>query len=143
MKVSECMSRELRVTTPDDSIQDAAVAMAEGDLGFLPVAIDQQLVGIVTDRDIAIRGIGKGCGPETAVMEVMSREVRFCTAEQEAAEVLETMSDYQVRRLPVVDKNRKLVGIVSLTDLALAEAPRTGEALVEIGRPSAQHSQSL
>ncbi|NBW76898.1 MAG: CBS domain-containing protein [Sphingomonadaceae bacterium] len=143
MKISECMSTELRVITPDETIQDAARAMAEQDVGILPVTIDQQLVGIVTDRDIAIRGIGKGCGPDTVIEDVMSREVTCCFAGQDSADVLEAMSTIQVRRLPVVNDNRNLIGIVSITDLAAAEAPRTGQALGEIGRPSAQHSQSL
>ena len=143
MKISECMSSDLCTVTPDDTIQEAAVAMAAQDVGVLPVTIDQQLVGIVTDRDIAIRGIGKGCGPDTAIEDVMSREVQCCFAEQDSAEVLETMSSIQVRRLPVVDDNRKLVGIVSITDLASAQPPRAGQALSQIGQPSAQHSQSL
>lgn len=143
MKVSECMSSEVMVVSPDDTIQDAAIAMAEQDVGVLPVTIEQQLVGIVTDRDIAIRGIGKGFGPDTVIEDVMSREVQCCFAGQDSAEVLETMSQIQVRRLPVVDDSRKLVGIVSLADLAAAEISRTGEALGEISRPSALHSQSL
>lgn len=143
MKVCDCMTGDLFVVTPDDTIQDAAVAMAEQDVGVLPVTIDQQLVGIVTDRDIAIRGIGKGLGPDTPIEDVMSRDVQCCFAQQDSAEVLETMSAIQVRRMPVVDDNRKLVGIVSITDLAMAQPPRAGEALGEIGRPSAQHSQSL
>ena len=143
MKIAECMSSEVHVITPDDTIQDAAIAMAEQDVGVLPVTIDQQLVGIVTDRDIAIRGIGMGCGPDTPIEDVMSREVRCCFAGQDSAEVLATMSQVQVRRLPVVDDARRLVGIVSITDLAAAEASRTGQALGEIGRPSAQHCQSL
>lgn len=121
MKVSECMSSEVMVVSPDDTIQDAAIAMAEQDVGVLPVTIEQQLVGIVTDRDIAIRGIGKGFGPDTVIEDVMSREVQCCFAGQDSAEVLETMSQIQVRRLPVVDDSRKLVGIVSLADLAAAD----------------------
>lgn len=143
MKVSECMSCELQVVTPDHTIQDAAVLMAEQDVGVLPVTVDQELVGIVTDRDIAIRAIGQGDGPDTPVEDVMSRDVRCCFSEQDAAEVLEMMSQIQVRRLPVVDDNRRLVGIVSITDLAAAQGPLAAEALGEIGRPSAQHSQSI
>ena len=124
MKVCDCMTGDLFVVTPDDTIQDAAVAMAEQDVGVLPVTIDQQLVGIVTDRDIAIRGIGKGLGPDTPIEDVMSRDVQCCFAQQDSAEVLETMSAIQVRRMPVVDDNRKLVGIVSITDLAAAQPPR-------------------
>ena len=143
MKIAECMNCDVHVITPDDTIQAAAIAMAEQDVGVLPVTIDQQLVGIVTDRDIAIRGIGMGAGPDTPVEDVMSRAVQCCFAGQDSSEVLATMAQVQVRRLPVVDDTRRLVGIVSITDLATAEAHRTGQALGEIGRPSAQHSQSL
>lgn len=143
MKVSECMSSALQVITPDDTLREAAELMAAQDVGVLPVTIERELVGIVTDRDIAIRGVGKGLGPDTPIEDVMSRDVHCCFPGQDSAEVLETMSTIQVRRLPVVDDNRHLVGIVSLTDLAAIEPPRTGEALGEIARPSARHSQSL
>lgn len=144
MKVSECMSHDVRIAAPDNTMQSAAQAMADIDAGFLPVADDDRLIGIVTDRDIAIRGVAAGQPPETSIREVMSEEVKYCFDDQEVEDVLENMSDIQVRRLPVVDRDKRLVGIVSITDLAgNGDKARAGEALSDIARPSAQHSQSV
>lgn len=144
MKVSECMSHDVRIAAPDNTMQSAAQAMADIDAGFLPVADDDRLIGIVTDRDIAIRGVAAGQPPETSIREVMSEEVKYCFDDQEVEDVLENMSDIQLRRLPVVDRDKRLVGIVSITDLAgNGDKARAGEALSDIARPSAQHSQSV
>lgn len=144
MKISECMSRDVRVAAPDHTLQSAAQVMADMDAGFLPIADDERLIGIVTDRDIAIRGVAAGYPPETGLSEVMSDEVKYCFADQDAEDVLENMADIQVRRLPVVDRDKRLVGIVSITDLAgNGDAAAAGEALGDIARPSAQHSQSV
>ena len=141
MKVSECMSRDVRMVGPKDSIQDAAVAMAEIDAGILPVASDERLVGIITDRDIAIRAVGNGLNAETSVDEVMTHEVRYCFADDDIQRVLDNMADVQVRRLPVLDSDKRLQGIVSLSDMALMEKRDAGQALSDIARPSAHHSQ--
>lgn len=143
MKVSECMSRDVRMIGPQDSIQDAAVAMAEIDAGVLPVASDERLVGIITDRDIAIRAVGNGLTADTPVDEVMTHEVRYCFADDEIQQVLDNMADVQVRRLPVLDSAKRLQGIVSLSDMALMEKRDAGQALSDIARPSALHSQMV
>jgi CBS domain-containing protein len=144
MKVSECMSRDVRIAMPDASMQSAAQAMADIDAGFLPVADHDRLIGIVTDRDIAVRGVAAGRPPEARIREVMSDEVKYCFADQEVEDVLENMGEIQVRRLPVVDREKRLVGIVSITDLTgNGDARAAGEALGDIARPSAQHSQSI
>ena len=144
MKISERMSRDVQVATPDNSMQSAAQAMADIDAGFLPVAENDRLIGIVTDRDIAIRGVARGRPPEASIREVMSDEVKYCFADQDLEDVLENMSDIQLRRLPVVDRDKRLVGIISLTDLARdGDATAAGEALGDIARPSAQHSQTV
>lgn len=143
MKVRECMSRNVQVAAPDHTMQSAAQVMADIDAGFLPVAQDDRLIGIVTDRDIAIRGVAAGHPPETNIQEVMSRQVRYCYDDQSAQQVLDNMGEIQVRRLPVVDRDKKLVGIVSISDLAGGEIIETGKALSEIAQPSAQHSQRL
>lgn len=144
MKVSECMSRDVRIAMPDASMQSAAQAMADIDAGFLPVADHDRLIGIVTDRDIAVRGVAAGRPPEARIREVMSDEVKYCFADQEVEDVLENMGEIQVRRLPVVDREKRLVGIVSITDLTVnGDARAAGEALGDIARPSAQHSQSI
>lgn len=143
MKISECMTRDVRIATPDESLQTAAHAMGEIDAGFLPVAQDDRLIGIITDRDIAVRGIGQGRPPDAKVREVMSNEVKYCFDDDEVDAVLDNMGEIQVRRLPVVDRAKHLVGIVSLSDLAAGEATHAGEALCDISRPSALHSQSV
>lgn len=144
MRISECMSTDVRVAAPDNTMQSAARAMADIDAGFLPVAQDDRLIGIVTDRDIAIRGVAAGRPPETSIREVMSEEVRYCFADEDSDTVLDNMSDIQVRRLPVVDREKKLVGIVSITDLASdGDGRHAGKALGDIARPSAQHSQAV
>lgn len=144
MKISECMSHEVRIAAPDHSMQSAAQLMADLDAGFLPVADNDRLIGVVTDRDIAIRGVAAGRPPEASIREVMSDEIKYCFVDQEVADVLANMGDIQVRRLPVVDRDKRLVGIVSLGDLAgNGDASAAGEALGEIARPSSQHSQTV
>ncbi|MGB7410689.1 MAG: CBS domain-containing protein [Sphingopyxis granuli] len=144
MKVADCMSRNICVLSRDNSLQSAAQLMAEMDSGFLPVADKDELIGIVTDRDIAIRGVGMGLAPSAGVEEVMSDEVRYCFAEDEVEKVLHTMGTLQVRRLPVLDRDKRLVGVVSLSDLATnGAAPAAGEALGDIAQPSEHHSQRL
>jgi CBS domain-containing protein len=143
MKVSECMSRDVRMVGPRDSIRQAAVVMAEIDAGVLPVASDERLVGIITDRDIAIRAVGNGLGADTKVDQVMTHEVRYCFEYDEIGQVLDNMADVQLRRLPVLDEDKRLAGIVSLSDMALMDKQEAGQALSDIARPSALHSQMV
>jgi len=142
MKVNQCMTGDVRVVSPDDTIERAAQIMAQIDAGVLPVGQGDQLVGMITDRDIAIRGIGEGCGPDARVGEIMSQEVKYCYDDEETDQVLDNMGEIQVRRLPVVNRDKRLVGIVSIGDLAKEESRESGEALGEIARPSKLHSQS-
>ncbi len=144
MKVSECMTREVRIVDPAETLQDAARTMADIDAGFLPVGENDRLIGIITDRDIAIRAVGSGRAPDAKIRDVMSQEVRYCYADDDVEDILFNMAEQQVRRLPVVDRNKRLVGIVSISDLATnGEAARTGETLGEIARPSGLHSQAI
>ena len=144
MKVSECMTREVQLADPNDTIADAAQAMARLDAGALPVGQNDRLVGMITDRDIAIRGIALGKGPDAKVAEVMNAEVRYCFDDQEIGEVLRNMGELQVRRMPVLDHDKRLVGIISLGDLAAADgqAQQAGDALHDISRHGGQHSQA-
>ena len=141
MQVQQCMTRDVRVISPDDTIERAAQIMGQIDAGVLPVSSGDRLVGIITDRDIAIRGVGEGCAPDARVRDIMSSEVKYCYADEETGEVLDNMAQIQVRRLPVVDQDKRLVGIVSIGDLAKEEQGASGEALSDIARPSALHSQ--
>ena len=144
MKIRDCMTRDVQLISPQDSIETAAAAMAEADTGALPVSDKDRLVGMVTDRDIAIRAIAAGKGPKAKVAEVMSSDIRYCFDDDSVADVLHNMSDLQVRRLPVLNRDKRLVGIVSLSDLALSgSAPLAGDALSGIARPGGEHSQTL
>ena len=143
MRISECMSRDVETVSPDDTIQYAARMMAQIDAGILPVHERGRLVGVVTDRDIAIRGVGVGQQPDTRVADVMTREVKYCFEDDEVDDVLDNMADIQLRRLPVVNREKRLVGIVSLSDMAAQESAEAGKALSDIARPSALHSQTL
>jgi len=141
MKVRDCMSRDVHLARPDDTIFEAARMMAEIDAGALPVAEIDRLVGMVTDRDIALRAVAQGRGPETRVEQVMTREVLYCFEDQETDDVLRNMGDLKVRRLPVVDREKQLIGIVSLSDLATGGArPPAAEALQQIAVPGGPHS---
>jgi CBS domain-containing protein len=124
-------------------IQDAAKLMSEIDAGVLPVGDNDRLVGMITDRDIAVRAVAQGKGPQTPVREVMTAEVKYCFDDEDTEHVARSMSDQQVRRLPVVNRDKRLVGILSLGDLAIMQggAP-AGEALAGISQPGGQHSQT-
>jgi CBS domain-containing protein len=141
MKVRDCMSRDVHLARPDDTICDAARAMAEIDAGALPVAEIDRLVGMITDRDIALRAVAQGRGPDTRVDQVMTREVLYCFEDQDTDDVLRNMGDQKVRRLPVVDREKQLIGIVSLSDMTTGGArPPAAEALQQIATPGGPHS---
>lgn len=121
MKISDIMTRDVRLADPDMSIQQVAQTMSEIDSGFMPVGENDRLVGTITDRDIAIRAIGRGQGPETRVRDVMSTNVKYCFESDEVSEVARNMAEIQVRRLPVVNAEKRLIGVVSLGDIALED----------------------
>lgn len=143
MKIKECMTHDVHLVAPDDTLRDAALEMIEIDAGVLPVSQGDRLVGMITDRDIAVRGVALGHDPSTKVCEIMSDEVKYCFADDNVEDVLENMGDIQLRRMPVLDDHKRLVGIVSITDLAAASEERAGATLGEIARPSGLHSQSV
>lgn len=140
MRVSDIMSRDVRVAAPDSSLRDVAEAMADIDAGSLPVCDGKKLLGMVTDRDLVIRGLAKGLPADTTVAQVMTSTVEYCFADDHLNEVCGHMADSKIRRLPVLDRDHNLVGIISLGDLARgAEARQSGKALEEISRPGAAH----
>ena len=141
MRVAECMTRDVRVANPDETIQQAARMMADIDAGVLPVGENDRLVGMITDRDIAVRAIADGRGPDAKIREVMSAEVKYCFDDEDVQDVLRNMGDIRLRRLPVVDRNKRLVGIISLSDAGADETPRTADALGAITQPGGPHSQ--
>jgi CBS domain-containing protein len=143
MKVSEIMTRDVCIARPDHTIEDVARMMLAIDAGLLPVGDDDRLVGTITDRDIAVRAIAEGKGPKTLVSEVMSEDVKYCFEDDDVDDVAQNMADIKVRRLPVLNKGKRLVGIVSLGDLALTDGPvSAGEALCGISEPGGAHSQT-
>ena len=119
MRVSEVMKRDVHLARPDESIRDAAREMADIDAGVLPVADGDRLVGMITDRDIAIRAVALGKSPDTKVREVMSAEVKYCFEDEDLDHVVSNLGDLRIRRLPVMNRDKRLVGIVSLGDLAV------------------------
>lgn len=144
MQVSEAMSSDVKIVNPDQSICDAARLMAQIDAGVLPVGENDRLVGMITDRDIAIRAVAAGKPPTTKVRDVMSLEVKYCFEDDDLDAVAENMADTKLRRLPVLNRDKRLVGIVSLGDIALAEHPGSaGSALCGISEPGGKHSQSM
>lgn len=137
-QVSDVMTRGVRSLSPDDSLQLAAQAMDELNIGAVPVCDGEQLLGMVTDRDITIRGVAQGCSPEqTRLSEVMSTNVRWCYEDDSIDKVVDEMRDAQIRRLPVCDHERHLVGMLSLGDIAAkADSFEAGEALAGISEPA-------
>ena len=143
MKVSDAMTADVRVANPEETIQQAARTMASLDAGVLPVGEEDHLIGIITDRDIAIRGVAQGKGPTAKVREVMTEEVKYCFDDQDIEEVTRNMADIQVRRLPVLNRSKRLVGILSLGDIAInRDGKVAGDALRGISRPGGEHTQS-
>jgi len=144
MKVKDVMTVDVVLARPDQSIGEAARMMAERDAGALPVGEDDRLVGMITDRDIAIRGVARDLAPDTPVRDVMSKEVLYCFDDEDIEHVADNMGAQQVRRLPVLNREKRLVGILSLGDLAAHSKPKTaGQAITAISRPGGAHDQSL
>lgn len=135
MKVRDVMSRDVQVARPGDSLQAVASQMSAGDFGFMPVADGDRLIGTITDRDIAVRAVAGGAACTSPVVEYISRDPHTARADDDLKTVLETMGTRQVRRLPVLDRNDRLVGVVSLGDLSTRVKEKyAGEALEDISR---------
>jgi CBS domain-containing protein len=140
MRVSEAMTRDVRVATPGQTIREVAKVMDEIDAGVLPVGENDRLIGMITDRDIAVRAVAQGKGPETPVRDIMSQDVKYCFEDEDLEHVAKNMGDIQVRRLPVVNREKRLVGIVSLGDVAQNEdLETTGDATAGVSKPGGKH----
>ncbi len=136
MRVSEVMTRNVQVTAPDAPIREAAKLMADTDAGSLPVGENDRLVGMITDRDIAIRAVAQGKGPDSPVREAMTPDVKFCFEDDDLKEVAGNMASAKVQRLPVMSRDKRLVGIVALSDIALqADAADVDTAVSGIKEP--------
>jgi CBS domain-containing protein len=143
VKVREAMTRDVCIANPEQSICEAAGKMAEIDAGALPVGENDRLVGMITDRDIAVRAVAHRMSPDTKVREVMSNEVLYCFDDEDLDDVARKMSDVKVRRLPVLSRDKRLVGILSLGDMALNEDSKmAGRTVAHISEHGGAHSQS-
>jgi CBS domain-containing protein len=137
MKVSEAMTREVEIIDPNAAVGDAARRMRDDNVGALPVGENDRLIGIVTDRDIVVRGVAENrLDGGTAVRDVMSDHVYYCFEDDELEQAAKIMAEHQVRRLPVLNRTKRLVGIVALADLALTPTEASHEALKGISEPS-------
>ena len=143
MKVNEIITHDPEVIRPETALIEAAQKMKSLDIGMLPVCDGDRLVGVITDRDITVRGVAQGCDPKTArVQEVMTPEVIYCFDDEDVKEAAKKMEEKQVRRLPVLNREKRLVGIVSLGDLAVRTGKETlaGVVLERVSEPG--HSRS-
>ncbi len=134
--IADVMTTDVEIVRPEETLRDAARAMADLDVGSLPVCDGRKLIGMITDRDITVRAVAEGKSVDTPVSEVMTDDVVWCSESDDVEDVLEQMGDSQIRRIPVVDADRNLVGIVALGDLALEEHEEVDEALRDISMPS-------
>lgn len=142
MKVSEVMTRDVQTVRPDQPVQEAASFMLSADAGSIPVTDGGRLIGMITDRDIAVRGVAKGYGPDTPVRELMTDDVICAREDDDIDDVASKMSDAQVRRLPVIDDQKCLCGIVSLGDLSRdGDEDAASEALEGVSEPGGKHQQ--
>ena len=142
MKVSEVMTRDVQTVRPDQRAQEAASFMLSTDAGSIPVTDGDRLIGMITDRDIAVRGVAKGYGPDTPVRDLMTNDIVCARIDDDVEDAASRMSEAQVRRLPVVDEQERLCGIVSLGDLSRETDDDTAaEALEGVSQPGGQHQQ--
>jgi CBS domain-containing protein len=136
--LKDLMSPDVKVIGPDMTIGEAAQEMRDGDFGMMPVGENDRMIGTISDRDIAVRAVAEGKGADTKVRDVMSEGVAWVFVDESVEKAAQVMSERQVRRLPVVDRDKRLVGIVALGDFAVerAQIKPAAEALSEISKPS-------
>jgi CBS domain-containing protein len=135
--VSDIMSTEVCTIQPQETLRAAAQRMKELDVGSLPVCDGERLLGMLTDRDITIRAVADGLAPDEAcASDVMTPDVQYATADQDSEEVMKLMGDKQIRRLPVVDSDKRLVGIVALADLATRQPGHIDRTVRDISEPT-------
>ncbi|RZN08798.1 CBS domain-containing protein [Bradyrhizobium genosp. SA-3] len=144
MRVCDAVTTDVQLCTPQDSIREAAEAMAALNVGLLPVAENDTLVGMISDRDIATRGVAMGRGPDALVRDVMTADVKYCFEDQGIDDVTRNMADIQVRRLPVLNRDKRLIGIIALGDIAVSRAGGgAAAALCGISQPGGQHAGAV
>ena len=136
--IKELMSRDVQVISPNATIQEAAQHMLKGNFGMLPVGENDRMIGSISDRDIAIRAVASGKDTDTKVREIMSEGIHWAYEDDSVTDVAKRMSEHQIRRLPIVNADKRLVGIVALGDFAVdsADIAVAGEVLADISQPS-------
>lgn len=135
MKIRDVMSKDVQIARPGDTVQDVARRMADGDFGFMPVADGDTLIGTITDRDLTVRALARGAACTAPVVEYITRDPHTANADDDLQSVLDAMGSKQIRRLPVLDKDGRLVGVVSLGDLSTeVHEKHAGATLEEISR---------
>lgn len=145
MHLTQVMSSNVQLANPDMSLCDAAALMQSGDIGSLPVGDNDRLVGVITDRDIAVRAVAAGKDPRTTkVRDVMSEGVRWIYDDASTKEAAQLMSKHQIRRLPVINHEKRLVGIVSIGDFAVesSEIRPAAEALAGVSKGAEKHHRA-
>lgn len=146
MRVSQVMTRDVRVASPGQSIREVARMMGDVNTGFLPVGENDRLIGTITDRDIALRAVAAGKGPDTPVREVMTRDVKYCYEDDSLDQVARNMADIKVRRLPVMDRSKRLVGVIALGDMVQGknQAGKNAASMAVAGasQPGGPHDQT-
>ena len=141
-KISEVMTTDVETIEADQTVREAASFMLRADAGSIPVTDGERLMGMITDRDIAVRGVAQGRGPDTTVRELMTDDVVSVRSDDNVDDVAAKMSEAQVRRVPVIDQDDKLCGIVSLGDLSRETGGEAAsQALEGVSRPGGQHQQ--
>jgi CBS domain-containing protein len=139
MRIAEIMTRDPEVVPSDSTLQDAALKMQELDVGMLPISDGDRLVGTLTDRDITVRATAQGRNPtETQVREVMTPDVVYCFEDQDVSEAAKLMQERQIRRLPILNQEKRLVGIVSLGDVAVHSGAENvvSETIKQVSEPA-------
>jgi len=137
MKLKEIMTQDVELIHPDDSLQTAAQKMRDRDIGFLPVCDGDRLIGVVSDRDIIVRVIAEGRDPKAMMgRNLVTAPVIYCFEDQDVDEAARIMQENQIRRLVILNRDKRLVGVVSLGDLAMNRPPdQSGEVLQSVSEP--------
>jgi CBS domain-containing protein len=140
MQIRDVMTSHVSVVKPDTPVSEIAMRMRDEDIGSVPVTDGDKLIGMVTDRDIVTRGLAQSADmSRVKAKDVMSPKILYCMEDEAVSEVLENMGEEQIRRLPVVNREKRLVGVVSLGDLSKAEKQRAGDALAGISQSTHKH----
>lgn len=139
MQLKDIMTKNVKIIPQNASVRDAAKLMKEIDTGFIPVMENNRVIGTITDRDIVVRSIAEGRDPnDTRVHDVMTSEFFFCYEDDDVKKAAKLMSDKQIRRIPIINHNNELVGVVALGDLAVDNRndKMSGDILEDISKPS-------